>query len=135
MDTHKIKIIGGTGYEEYYFWEYGCKVKSHYKFVEEVVLFEGELDSPLLRCGDKLYINERNLTIIVNEVIRSTDTGYIYKTHAVDIIIENEETEKSRIAAEEEKSKFIQMKNAEKDNQPEEEMKGLWKRLFSKVLK
>lgn len=43
-------------------------------------LFEGNMDLPILKENESLYLHELNKKVIINEVIRSTDNKYIYIT-------------------------------------------------------
>lgn len=43
-------------------------------------LFEGNIDLPILKKNESLYLHELNKKVIIEEVIRSTDNKYIYIT-------------------------------------------------------
>ncbi|MGG0667811.1 hypothetical protein ABE073_04695 [Lederbergia citrisecunda] len=97
-------------------------------------IWEGEIDAPLLEIGEKLYIEELDIEIVVSERIRHSNGAYIYRTlHEVkvveddeskdskdkanksyDEIQENIKTYKAKI--EELKPQIEQLKQAEHDN-------------------
>src|SRR6185312_3349056 len=59
-------------------------------------MWEGVIDAPLLNIGEKLYIEDLDVEIIVSERIRHTNGSYIYKTeHQLDLV-ENEDSLRSK---------------------------------------
>lgn len=69
-------------------------------FIEDVYLWEGELNLPLLCEGDTLLIEQLNLEVVIKRRLLSTTGEYIYETDYVDLI-EDELTAESKIIAKE----------------------------------
>jgi hypothetical protein len=138
MSKHLAKVIGGIGHKEYYFdnfYEiYGVRPAIYPKDVldKKEILFEGELDSPILQPEQKLYISELDLLIKIDEVIRSTDGIYIYKTNNIDIVKDNELTVSTKIIAEKGLEEYNQQRELKKEKEEIQSMvkQSFWKRLF-----
>ena len=70
------------------------------EFAKYKTLFECEIDKPPFEIGESVYINDLDLTVFIEDRVRSTNGGYIYNIDYHFDIIEDEETEKSKIDAE-----------------------------------
>lgn len=107
MDKHYAQVLGVTLVKKYRV-SFGDIVETYEKF-ETPVIWEGNLDSPVLKSDDTLYLVNKGKEVKVTKVVRSTEGTYLYYTrHQVGEVLENELTEKSRLEAEE---KLKSMKN------------------------
>ena len=70
------------------------------EFAKYKTLFECEIDKPPFEIGESVYINDLDLTVIIEDRVRSTNGEYVYNIDYHFDIIEDEETEKSKIDAE-----------------------------------
>ncbi|MCL1696412.1 hypothetical protein [Lysinibacillus sp. BPa_S21] len=115
MDKHYAQVLGVTLVKKYRV-SFGEIVETYEKF-ETPVIWEGELDSPVLKSDDTLYLVNKGKEVKVTKVVRSTEGTYLYYTrHQVGEVLENELTEKSRLEAEE---KLKSMKNDESEEKSE----------------
>lgn len=107
MDKHYAQVLGVTLVKKYRV-SFG-EVVDTYEKLETPVIWEGDLDSPVLESGDTLYLVNIGKEVKVAKVVRSTEGTYLYYTrHQVGEVLENELTEKSKLDAEE---KLKSMKN------------------------
>lgn len=83
-----------------------------------------ELENPPLKRGDEIFIVKLNDCYKVEKIVRSTDNSYIYYVDYIQDVIEDEETEKSRIEAEKSCAKEIELRKKEKEK-IKERLQGL----------
>lgn len=111
MEKHYAQVLGVTLIKKYKV-SFGEVVDRNYT-LDTPVIWEGNLDSPVLKRNDTLYISDIDSEVEVMKVVRSTDGNYLYYTNnRIGEIVVNEETEKSRLEAEE-KLKSIKEKETE----------------------
>lgn len=132
---HNAKFMGKVGKVRYEFSKwfsiYGMVYKElkdiEWELIEEVIF-----DNPPLRVGEKIYVMSLQKTVVVVEVIRSTDNSFIYYTDYVIEEIEDDETFKSKEDAEQQKRdykerEFVQNKKPnEQEDVKEEQPKKKW---------
>lgn len=100
MTKHYAQVLGKVLVKKYKV-SFG-EVSGSYETLETPVIWEGELESPILNCSDKIYLENIKEELEIKKVVRSTDGTYLYYTnHQNGKIVENEITEKSRLEAEE----------------------------------
>jgi hypothetical protein len=115
MEKHKALVMGIVEKKRYYCSRgdnYGYipryatgSIKVRGEFLEHKEIWSGELENPPLNRDEYLYITDMNKKVLVRDKAKSTEGGYIYWTDHVDYI-EDEETEKSRLQAEENQLKL-----------------------------
>ncbi|PHA03059.1 hypothetical protein COE51_01570 [Bacillus pseudomycoides] len=116
MEKHNV-IIKSSKYRrmhEFCWWR--PVVESSKKLIENVDVWAGEINEPLLEVGDYLYIKELNTKIQIEEKVRSTDGGYVYYTDDLSEVIEDELTEKSLEKANKEFEDHIKKQEAQRKN-------------------
>lgn len=111
MNNHKAivkqKIITKRyGVRNTWYYDYSEKVVPINDVCEDIVIWEGDLSSPAMVSGDELYISDLDKSEVINHVIRTTNNEFIYILQ--NKVIEDEETEKSLVAAEEDLKKIKQ---------------------------
>jgi len=109
------------------------KIIEEYSFIDYVEIDTQEILNPPLKEGELVYFESENRKYTILEVARNTKGDYIYFINRTFEIIEDEETEESRIKAnkkyEEEINKFedYQREFAElKDQQHQTKTKKWW---------
>lgn len=112
MSKHQAQVLGVVLVKKYRV-SFGDIVDTYEKFGTPVI-WEGNLDSPILKSGDTLFLSNIGKEVKITKVVRSTDETYSYYTrHQVGEVLENELTEKSRLEAEE------RLKSMEKEESEE----------------
>jgi len=76
------------------------EIYKNIEFVKYKTLYECEIDKPPFEIGESVYINDLDLTVLIEDRVRSTNGEYIYNIDYHFDTIEDEETEKSKIDAE-----------------------------------
>src|SRR6185437_14014110 len=116
MNRHNVIIKRAVERRVYKFSEtyWGWSVTRDQEFIENEFLWTGELDSPILQAGEKLYINEIEELVAIKEVIRTTTGDYLYV--CPERVIEDEKTE----------STFKQAKEEEETYKSEQEELEMW---------
>lgn len=110
MNKHYAQVLGVTLVKKYRV-SLG-EIVNTYEKLETPIIWEGDLDSPFLKSNEALYLVNLNKEVKIAKVVRSTEGIYLYYTkHPIGEIVENEETEKSRLEAEE-KLKSINKKES-----------------------
>jgi hypothetical protein len=97
------------------------------------LIYEGNLDSPILESGARIHLHTLNTTVDILKVERSTDNIYTYLTNYEIENIENEITIATQAAAQ------IQFERAQEKwdrigfnrSEYEPDKDSWWKRLFS----
>ena len=80
---------------------YGKPYIHEYKeFIKHDIFYKCEIERPPFEAGEKVYINDLDLTVTIEEVIRITNGEYVYNTDYYFDYIEDEITKKSKIEAE-----------------------------------
>lgn len=114
---HRAVIKGNVYRKVYYFGRirdelypfYYAPEREIHEDVEplyEDVLWDGELDLPLLKESEDIYIDELNLTVKIKSRLRSTTGEYLYSTYHRSDVIEDEGTQESLAKAEEDKTEY-----------------------------
>jgi len=75
-------------------------IQGYKEFIKHDIFYKCEIKRPPFNEGEKIYINDLDLTIAIHERIRSTNGEYVYNTDYYFDIIEDEITEKTRVEAE-----------------------------------
>jgi len=75
-------------------------IQEYKEFIKYDTFYKCEIERPPFEVGEKVYINDLDLTVTIEEVIRSTNGEYVYNTDYYFDIIEDEKTRKTRIEAE-----------------------------------
>src|SRR6185437_12920410 len=116
MNRHNVIIKRAVERRVYKFSEtyWGWSITSKQEFIENEFLWTGELDSPILQAGEKLYINEIEELVAIEEVIRTTTGDYLYV--CPERVIEDEKT----------KSTFKKAKEDEEIYKSEQEELEMW---------
>lgn len=119
-----LRYDSQASYEVYSFWAN----KPFNPWEDDHLIYEGELDEPILVAGQKIYLHTLNQSVTVSEVLRSTSGVYTYVTDHVIEQVEDEETFHSK----EEAEKTYNLYN---ETLPRGEVPGTkkpwWKRLFA----
>lgn len=130
----KVRVIYEVG-SSYYNYEVR---KSHTIIDDKVVIFDGFIDNPPLEIKEKIYIKDIGKNITISDKSRNLDGGYVYSTYFIKETIEDEETEKSKVAAEiecakkiEEHNRFIN-ENNQKENKEKYDALPFYKKWFTK---
>lgn len=117
MDKHYAQVLGVTLVKKYRV-SFEDIVEAH-AILETPVIWEGDLDSPVFKRNDKLYLDNINKEVEITKVVRSTDGTYLYYTsHKVGETLENEITEQSRLEAEEKLKSISKKEDSEKSEKP-----------------
>ena len=145
--SHKAVIKGNIFRNIYHFgnkpYEYGLRFieKNIYnttQLIREEVIWEGELDMPILKHNECIYIQELQTTVMIKGCLRTTENKYIYSTSHVIQTIEDEITEKSKekaLGLEKDYTEYIKSQVPPKEveiESNEEKHKPWYKRLFGK---
>lgn len=119
------------------------------EFIEEFVVYEGEVDNPRMSQGEVIYVGSLDKSFEIVSVVKNSDGGYIYYTTHKEII-EDEKTEESYKSAKEQEltslreknvalernieNLYDQLRNVEKLNEQlkDIENRSLWARVFNK---
>jgi hypothetical protein len=96
-----------------------------YEKIKTEPFHEFILEKPPFEKGEKVYINELDITVSILDVVRSTDGKYIYYTNHEIKTIEDEETVKSKENAEKLFAQELDLYN-KWQNPPKEELKKQW---------
>lgn len=110
-----------------FYYKLNVEEKLQYKLdnldvIEEVTLkevetvWEGELNTPILKVGESILVTEIDEKVIVVEVLRATDNSYIYYTDYIIDTIDSEtlEENKKKLQKELEKERECLSKELEK---------------------
>ncbi|MEW5569714.1 hypothetical protein [Rossellomorea marisflavi] len=101
MIGHKAKVMGRAVRKRYFFGEvyHTGTIREKLEFVKHVEIWSGELEKPLLKVGDNLYIASKNQTVKITGIAKSTEGGYVYLTDHLADFIEDEESLNSKVKA------------------------------------
>jgi hypothetical protein len=110
MEKHKAVVMGEVHlkryrYDKRNFYFHHREIYAYGELKEKKVIWSGELDNPPIEEGEKLYIAESNVTVVIESKEKSTEGGYVYWTDFVSLI-EDEETMTSLEKAKEDKKKY-----------------------------
>jgi len=97
--ARKIFIVINK-YSQYNIYHDKPYIQGYKKFIKHDIFYKCETEKPPFEAGEKVYINNLDLTVTIEEVIRSTNGEYVYNTDHYINIIEDEITKSSRIEAE-----------------------------------
>jgi len=62
-------------------------IQGYKEFIKHDIFYKCETERPPFETGKKVYINDLDLTVTIEEAIRSTNGEYVYNTdHYIDII-------------------------------------------------
>jgi len=75
-------------------------IQGYKEFIKHDIFYKCETEKPPFEVGEKVYINDLDLTVTIEEAIRSTNGEYVYNTDYYFDFIEDEITERTRIEAE-----------------------------------
>lgn len=109
MECHNAVIYGKVMRKKYYYVDVYKKILPLNECIKYEKIFEGELNIPILKNGDKIYIPDKEIQTTVEDIVISIDGTCIYYTDYDVKIIEDEETEKSKFISEKEKEEFEKM--------------------------
>jgi len=87
-------------YSQYNIYHDKPYIQGYKEFIKHDIFYKCEIERPPFEAGESVYINELDLTVAIEERIRSTNEEYVYNTDYYFDIIEDEKTEKTRIEAE-----------------------------------
>lgn len=129
----KLYRFGNKPYK-YYAWQYPKELYENNELIREDVIWQGELDMPVLKYEDCIYIQELETTVRITSCLRTTENKYIYTTSHVIETFEDELTEKSWKEALEREQEYLSMQDGFKESEKlkEEKCKPWYKRLFGK---
>jgi len=97
MDNNITSIFRGTiarkifivinRYSQYNIYHDKPYIQGYKEFIKHDIFYKCETERPPFETGEKVYINDLDLTVTIEEVIRSTNGEYVYNTdHYIDII-------------------------------------------------
>lgn len=92
MDTTKLSIFKQRVFEN----EYYANIINN-KLLNEEEVYRCSILLPLLKCGEKFYIDELNLMLNIREVIRTSDGNVIYFIDNKYIDTDNSRKQKERV--------------------------------------
>jgi len=75
-------------------------IQGYKDFIKHDIFYKCEIERPPFEAGEKVYINDLDLTVTIEEVIRSTNGEYVYNTDYYFDVIEDEKTERTKKEAE-----------------------------------
>ena len=84
-------------YSQYNIYHDKPYIQGYKEFIKHDIFYKCEIERPPFEAGESVYINELDLTVAIEERIRSTNEEYVYNTDYYFDIIEDEKT---RIEAE-----------------------------------
>lgn len=103
-------------------------------FVKYKQFYNCDFEKPPLNTGEKVYINELDLTLMVLDRVRSTNGQYCYYVEHVVETIENEESEKSlaeaKVYLEKELERYNEIKGYDERIKELTEKKKKWYHFF-----
>lgn len=73
MDTTKLSIFKQRIFENLYYVH-----STNNKLIEEKEIYKYNIELPLLKVGEKFYIDELNLMLNIREVIRTSEGNVMY---------------------------------------------------------
>lgn len=79
------------------------------------------IDNPPIEIGEKVYLNEIDSILEIKDRYRNSQGGYIYITNRTVEIIDDEETEESRLKAVKEQEEYLKYKEAKLKKQQMDE--------------
>ncbi|MEI2465136.1 hypothetical protein [Niallia taxi] len=79
-------------------------------YLDNIDFYENVMQNPPLEIGEKVYLEEFDKTIKIVDRERMSSGGYRYITGYVAEVVEDDETEKSRIEAFEKEADYIEQK-------------------------
>ena len=86
MVARKIFIVINR-YSQYNIYHDKPYIQGYKEFIKHDIFYKCETERPPFETGEKVYINDLDLTVTIEEVIRSTNGEYVYNTdHYIDII-------------------------------------------------
>lgn len=94
-NLHKA-VIKGSEYKISFHFHVTKDIKQHARtiknkeFIRETVLWEGELDLPVMKRGDEIHILELDLTVKIESCLRTTENKFIYTTDHEELIKDEE---------------------------------------------
>jgi len=87
-------------YSQYNIYHDKPYIQGYKEFIKHDIFYKCEIERPPFEAGEKVYINDLDLTVTIKEAIRSTNGEYVYNTDYYFDFIEDEITERTRIKAE-----------------------------------
>ena len=99
MVARKIFIVINR-YSQYNIYHDKPYIQGYKEFIKHDIFYKCETERPPFEVGEKVYINDLDLTVTIEEVIRSTNGEYVYNTNYYFDIIEDEITKSDRIETE-----------------------------------
>jgi len=87
-------------YSQYNIYHDKPYIQGYKEFIKHDIFYKCEIERPPFEAGEKVYINDLDLTVTIKEAIRSTNGEYVYNTDYYYDIIEDEKTKESKIEAE-----------------------------------
>ena len=87
-------------YSQYNIYHDKPYIQGYKEFIKHDIFYKCETERPPFETGEKVYINDLDLTVTIEEAIRSTNGEYVYNTDYYFDFIEDEITERTRIKAE-----------------------------------
>ena len=110
MDNNITSIFRGTiarkifivinRYSQYNIYHDKPYIQGYKEFIKHDIFYKCETERPPFETGEKVYINDLDLTVTIEEVIRSTNGEYVYNTNYYFDIIQDEKTKSGRIETE-----------------------------------
>lgn len=133
MDKHKAIFRGlkerklyrfgrREKYSIYYRLEEDPEIYTYEVFESYADFLEIVIDNPPIEIGEKVYLNEIDKVLKISDRYRNSHGGYIYITNHVVEILEDEETEESRLKAEKEQEQYLKHKEEKLKKQKMDEV-------------
>ena len=126
--THTA-VIKGRVYRKIYGFQIhhnNYSIEEGFSYVEDEIIWKGQLDSPLLEPDEVLLIEELNLKVTISSRVRSTNGDVIYSTNHQVRVIEDEGTTLTL-----EQAKRRGKIHEERLSKEEDVKTPWWKRLFA----
>lgn len=135
-NTHRAIINGNIERKKYFFYTSNVSdfhtIREVSEIAREEILWEGELDLPIMNRGDVIHIKDLDIQVIIKSCLRTTDNKFIYSTYHTTETIEDDITKASEEEAERYSERYKARLLEEKANELERYDNRTW---FEKLFK
>ena len=107
MEKYRVEIYGKTVEKIYFNKPFGRISWDHYKISDDL-LWEGEISTPAIEEGEKIFISTLDIKAVVEERARNIEGGFYYYT---DHIVKQMVNEESLVKAEKIKNEYEEKEN------------------------
>lgn len=90
-------------------------VRPFERYVEDVTIWNGVLNLPPLSKGDRFYINELGIEVVIKDVLKTSDSVVVYSTSHTHKTLEDDKTEESLLRANEGLEEYLKRRESISD--------------------